>query len=159
MPAVALLSERPQEGYFSHSRGYTWAARRELLDRHGFYDGCIVGGGDRAMAGAAYGCHDEVINFAGMNNRQSEGYLAWAEPFHETIGTAVGWTTGDIYHLWHGHMRDRASVQRHGILTRFEFDPSQDVVIDDSGCWRWNTDKPQMHARVREYFASRQEDG
>jgi hypothetical protein len=56
-------------------------------------------------------------------------------------------------------MRDRASVQRHGILTRFEFDPSQDVVIDDSGCWRWNTDKPQMHARVREYFASRQEDG
>jgi hypothetical protein len=159
MPAVELLSERPQCGSYSYSRGFTWAARRDLFERHGLYDACIVGAGDRAMAAAAYGCYDAVIDLVGMNDRQRERYLAWAKPFHETIGTAVGWTPGDIYHLWHGEMRDRASIDRHGILRRFEFDPFEDIAIDHIGIWRWNSDKPQMHACVREYFAARKEDG
>src|SRR5208283_3793708 len=29
--------------------GYAWAARREVLDQTGFYDRCIVGGGDAVM--------------------------------------------------------------------------------------------------------------
>ena len=138
--AAALLSERPRNGSFRTASGLTWAARRELLDRHGFYDTGVIGGGDRAMAAGIYGCHDLVVSFQGMNKRQRERYLAWAGPFSQTAGTAAGWMAGDIYHLWHGTMHDRAGVHRHRILTRFEFDPFEDIAIEeDSGCWRWNS--------------------
>jgi hypothetical protein len=155
---AALLSEIPRDGSF-RSRGFTWAARRELFDRHEFYDACIVGGGDLALGCGTYGCFDSIVNFHRMNSRQRERYLAWAEPFHRTVGTAAGWMEGDIYHLWHGDIRDRRYPERHKMLPSFEFDPFEDIVIDGRGCWRWNSDKPQMHACVREYFASRKEDG
>ena len=52
-------------GQRRHKRapGHVWAARRELLQRHGLYDACITGGGDTAIASAAYGCPQEVVNF------------------------------------------------------------------------------------------------
>jgi hypothetical protein len=159
MSASALTGEVPRSGSYVYSRGLAWAARRELLDRHGLYDACIIGGGDKAMTAAIYGCYDPAMHFLGMNDRQRARYLAWAEPFHAMIGLAAGWMRGDIYHLWHGDTRDRWTAYRHTILTRFGFDPFEDIVIAASGCWRWNTDKPHMHAGVRDYFASRKEDG
>jgi len=143
---------------FNYSRGFTWAARRELLDQHGFYDACIIGAGVLAMAGGAYGCY-ETADFLCMNNRQKAHYLEWAKPFHETIGAAAGFIEGDIYHLWHGERRDRRYIERLKILASLDFDPFEDIVIDQNGCWRWNTDKPEMHAYVKNYFASRKEDG
>jgi hypothetical protein len=159
MSAAPMLNDICPNGSLPRTPGLTWAARRELLDKHDFYDLCIIGGGDRATAAAVYGCFDSVVNFHGMNSRQKERFLVWAEPFHETAGGAAGFVDGDIYHLWHGEILDRASVPRHGILTQFEFDPFVDIAIDGSGVWSWSTDKPQMHACVREYFASRREDG
>jgi hypothetical protein len=159
MSASALTGEKPRSGSYVYARGLAWAARRDLLDRHGFYDACIIGGGDKAMTAAIYGCYDQTMHFLGMNNRQRARYLAWAEPFHATIGSAAGSMSGDIYHLWHGDIRDRWTPYRHTILARFGFDPFEDIVIAENGCWRWSTDKPHMHADVRDYFASRKEDG
>jgi hypothetical protein len=158
-PAVCIGETISADGVYTYARGFTWAARRELLDEHGFYDSCIMGNGDRAMAGAIYGCYDAVMCFQRMNDRQRARYLGWARPFYETVGGATGSMNCHIYHLWHGQMRDRRYQERHEILPCFEFDPFEDIVVDGSGCWRWNTDKPQMHACVREYFASRKEDG
>jgi hypothetical protein len=160
VPAVTCLGEIiSSEGIYTYARGFTWAARRALMDQHGFYDACIIGNGDRAMAGAVYGCYDAVMSFQCMNDRQRTRYLQWAEPFHETVGDGAGWMQGKIHHLWHGEMRDRQYCERHKILPRFDFDPYEDIAIDPSGCWRWSTDKAQMHACVRDYFASRNEDG
>ncbi len=44
-------------------------------------------------------------------------------------------------------------------LAEFSFDPYLDIACEACGCWRWNTDKPVLHAYVRNYFASRNEDG
>jgi hypothetical protein len=151
--AAACIGEFARNGLFTYSKGFAWAARRELLDRYGFYDLGIVGGGDRYMAGAVYGWYEAVRH--DRNGR----YLAWAKPFHEAIGNAAGWMKGNIYHLWHGEMRDRSYHDRVDILARFEFDSVADIAIADNGCWRWNTDKQEMHEYVRRYFASRREDG
>jgi len=43
--------------------GYAWAAQRAMLEQVGFYDACIVGGGDKAMFAAAIGRPDEVIEY------------------------------------------------------------------------------------------------
>jgi hypothetical protein len=158
VPAASCLGEIPRTGFYNYSRGYTWAARRELLDQHGFYDACIIGSGDKAIAGAVYGCYDVIMDFLCMNDRQKAHYLAWAKTFHEMTGAAAGFN-GNIYHLWHGEMRDRRSRERQKLLAPFDFDPFEDIVIGDTGCWRWNTNKPEMHAYVKNYFAARNEDG
>jgi hypothetical protein len=158
-PAVCIGEIISSDGLYTYARGFAWAARRQLLDRHGFYDACIIGNGDRAMAGAIYGCYDEVMHFQSMNDRQRTRYLDWAIPFNKWVDGRTGCMKCNVYHLWHGEMRHRRYRERHKILPRFEFDPFQDIAIDDSGCWRWNTDKPGMHALVNSYFSSRNEDG
>jgi hypothetical protein len=158
LPVRASLIRRPERKDV-YSEGFAWAARRELLDEYGFYDACIMGGGCYAMNCAAYGVFDLVMEFQGMNERQREYYLTWAEPFFESVRGAVSFADYELFHLWHGTMRDRRYGERHEGLGRFRFDPYEDIVIDENGCWRWDSDKPEMHQYVKEYFASRREDG
>ena len=142
----------------AYSPGFAWASRRELLDEHGFYDALIMGGGDHAMACAAYGIFDVVMRYS-MNERQSEHYLGWAKPFFESVRGAASFADYELFHLWHGEMRYRRYRKRHEGLGHFQFDPYEDITIAENGSWRWASDKPQMHGWVREYFASRREDG
>jgi hypothetical protein len=141
------------------SKGSIWAARRELLDSHGFFDACIVGGADKAITYAAYGCHDDVARHHAMNEYQREYYLAWAKPFFRDIQGDVTYVDGDVFHLWHGSMSDRRYRDRHEGIRPFHFDPSRDIAVADNGAWQWNSDKPLLHQYVKEYFAQRKEDG
>lgn len=159
MPATACLGHPLNEREGTSAPGFAWAARRELLDRHGFFDACILGGGDRALACAANRCFDELIERHYMNSRQRDRYLAWARPFQESVRAEVGHLDHDIFHLWHGSDLNRATRARHEGLQRFGFDPFDDIAIDANGAWRWSTDKRDMHEYVRRYFESRKEDG
>jgi hypothetical protein len=139
--------------------GLAWAARRELLKAHGLYDACILGSGDRAILCAATGIFESGMNAVGMRGRQIEHYLAWAGPFHRAVRGRVGFVDGRVLHLWHGDLGNREYALRHEGLRKFGFDPFQDIVLDPSGCWRWNGNKLEMHEYVRAYFESRKEDG
>jgi len=144
------------------TRGYTgglaWAARRSVVERHGFYDACILGGGDKAMNAAAFGAFDQVRTLQ-MNPRQIEHYIDWAQPYAAEVRGCVGHVKGRICHLWHGELGHRSHRDRHVGLRRFGFDPFVDIALDRRQLWRWNSDKPAMHAYVREYFEARREDG
>jgi hypothetical protein len=111
------------------------------------------------MAGAAKHCFGEVIKCHYMNRRQQDRYTAWAKPFYETVRAEVGYLEGCLFHLWHGDVRDRQARARHEGLQRFQFDPFIEIAIDTNRCWRWNTDKQEMHDYIRGYFLSRREDG
>ncbi|MGH7789762.1 MAG: hypothetical protein ACRERC_23040 [Candidatus Binatia bacterium] len=139
------------------SKGGAWAARRELLEVHGLYDACIIGGGDLALAAAVHGRFDVATRT--MNDRQAEHYLQWARPWHDRLAGQASVLDGALSHLWHGEFGDRRYRQRHEGLRPFAFDPFEDLALDHNGAWRWNTDKPAMHAYVLAYFASRREDG
>jgi hypothetical protein len=140
-------------------RGLAWAAGRDLLREHCFYDVCIIGGGDSAMLRAAYGCFDDAIRIQAMNSPQRIHYLAWAEAFHDAVRSNVGFVEGNLVHLWHGNLEHRRYGNRYQELTRFQFDPFEDIAIDNNGAWRWNTNKTEMHDCVSAYFLSRREDG
>jgi hypothetical protein len=140
------------------AHGFAWAADRKLVEVHGFYDGSIVGSGDRAMACAAYGCCDVAMRRQLMNEKQKQHYLAWAKPFHEAVRGRVGFVENNLFHLWHGDANRRKRT-RHEDFQRFHFDPFQDIAIDSNGSWHWSTDKPEMHEYVRNYFSARKEDG
>jgi hypothetical protein len=139
--------------------GVAWVARRSLLARHGFYDACILGGGDHAMVSAAYGRFESAFRRQKMNAAFRDHYLAWAREFSTDVAGNTGHLPGRVLHLWHGPMEYRAYHARHVAFADFDFDPDADIVHDMSGAWRWRTYKPDMHRYVRDYLQSRKEDG
>ena len=139
--------------------GLAWASRREVLEEHGLYDACILGTGDRVILCAALGNFDHGTRAALMNPRRADHYLAWAQPYYETIRGRVSYIPGDLFHLWHGNRNDRRYEERYRRLEAFDFDPFTDIALDSNDCWRWSSDKRQLHDFVRNYFRSRNEDG
>ncbi|HVM46424.1 MAG TPA: hypothetical protein VMU04_00280 [Candidatus Acidoferrum sp.] len=139
--------------------GLAWAGRRDVLQAHGFYDACIMGSGNRAIVSAALGRFGYGCKYLQMNPRWAEHYLAWAKPLFQSVRGSVGGLEGTLVHLWHGDLKDRKYASRHEEFKRFEFDPGADIALDDHGAWRWNSAKPLMHQYVRDYFATRHEDG
>ena len=94
-----------------------------------------------------------------MGEACARHYLAWARRFRDDVGGHIVPLDGDIFHLWHGALGRRGTSARHRELSRFGYDPFSDLALTPEGPWRWNSDKPAMHAYLRSYFASRQEDG
>jgi hypothetical protein len=139
--------------------GLAWASRRDVLLKHGLYDACVLGSGDRAILCAALGEFSCGARALRMNPKRIEHYSSWAQPYYETVRGRVGFVSGRLYHLWHGEMGDRQYDMRHRRFAKFDFDPFTDISLTGSGCWRWNSDKAELHAFVRTYFESRHEDG
>jgi len=48
--------------------GLAWAARRELLERDGLYDACIMGGGNRVIVCGALGMPAEAVHYLQMGS-------------------------------------------------------------------------------------------
>ena len=155
--AFARLKRDP-DGKAPAAAGMAWAFRRELLERHGFYTGSVLGGNDRAMACAAVGQFDAAAQNWAMNSKQIEHYRRWAEPFHADVQGRLGCVEGRLYHLWHGELSRRRYRERHLGLREHDFDPAKDVALDESSCGCWSSDKPEMHRYVKDYFRSRCED-
>jgi len=159
LPAATCVGQISDTRDGSYAKGLAWAIRREIIDRHGFFDACIVGGGDTALASAAKSCFDAVMKAHHMNERQRERYMMWARPFYEAVRGEVGYLDAQIYHLWHGEYRNRRRARRHEDLQQFQFDPFTDIAEAANGSWRWATAKPELHNYVRNYLSSRREDG
>ncbi|HYG22495.1 MAG TPA: hypothetical protein VEH04_06900 [Verrucomicrobiae bacterium] len=139
--------------------GMAWVARREVLERHGWYDASIIGGGDTALVCAAFNRPEIVVELHHLNARQREYYQDWALRFHNDVQERVSCISGTVLHLWHGELSDRMPQERHRGLREHQFDPQRDIALGKDGAWRWATDKPAMHRYLRRYFASRLEDG
>jgi hypothetical protein len=138
--------------------GHAWAMRRNLIAQHGFYDACIIGGGDSALACAAYGAFNVIPSLHADNQQAYEHYLRWAEPFYQTVQGQVATVKDDLLHLWHGEMSDRKTRQRHRDMAAYQFDPAVDIALNKNGCWHWNSPKQAMHNYVSNYFIVRNED-
>ncbi len=139
--------------------GHALAFRRSLFERGGFYDSCIVGGGDRAMCFAGCDLLEPIAESMHFNARMREHFLRWAAPWAKQIQGRWGCVPGDLFHLWHGDLPDRKYRQRYREFAHFDFDPDRDVAKDEYGSWRWSSDKPALHAYLADYFVGRQEDG
>ncbi len=44
-------------------------------------------------------------------------------------------------------------------MAHLGFDPCADLVKTSDGTWQWASEKPELHAYVRDYFRNRNEDG
>jgi hypothetical protein len=139
--------------------GYAWAARSALLKRHGLYDACIVGSGDRAIFCGAAGLFPSASRYMRMNRRRYEHFMSWAKPLSADVSGRIGWASCTMRNLWHGSLANRKYEQRHIDFERFNFDPETDISLGSTGVWQWASAKPQMHRFLVDYFFSRNEDG
>lgn len=156
-PAVVHRGEFAAHGL----PGYAWGARRSLLEAHGHYDACVIGGGDHLIAHAACGdwtsaCFEWSVGLGSLHHRH---FVRWAEAFHDDVRGRMSFVPGKLLHLWHGPWKNRRYTSRHVQLKAFDFDPDRDITIGPDGCWEWSGAKVEFHDAVAAYFAGRKEDG
>ena len=138
--------------------GLAWAARREILEDHGFYDAMIMGGGDTSMVHAMYGQFEHEIERHQLDRVRQQYYLKWARPYYRKVGGKVSNVAGRIYHLYHGKFRNRNYRDRHGLLASLPFDPDIDIRIGANGAWHWARPRSDLEDFLRMYFLRRAED-
>jgi glycosyltransferase involved in cell wall biosynthesis len=155
-------AQAPMDREICGHLGFAWAVRRSVLQRHKFYDRLIVGSGDFPLCWAIYG---DLLDFPGKllvgdvySEPQIEDISNWRDCFYDDVKGSAFFVEGRVFHLWHGRGRDRLHVPRLKLLKAANFDPRTDIALDSNGCWRWNTNKPDLHRQVREYFWIRKDD-
>lgn len=149
--------------------GFAWAAKRDLLDKFGFYDKNIIGGGDNAIACSIYKEYDGFMNklwkypyFFGYKKTKyfeecEKYYLDWAIPFSEEVGGKIDCLESTIYHLWHGDLKDRNYYNRNMEIAKIGFNPYTDLQINEYGAFEWTWDTPLKEHLIK-YFKIRNED-
>lgn len=146
--------------------GLVWAFRREVFEKNLFYDEAILGSGDRLMSYAFY--NKDFIkeldktdkNFINMclSVKMRQHYQIWLENVSNIVKGNTFYIDQNLYHLWHGDVKDRKYYLRNEIIKKGNFDPNNDIAKDKNGVWKWNSEKIEMQNEVREYFWSRKED-
>ena len=149
----------PTEGDVRFSLpGLAWAARKEILEEHGFYDAMIIGSGDSSIFHAMHGRFDHELGRRLLTKAHEEHYLMWARPYHRTVRGKVNNVAGRICHLYHGKFVNRRYRSRHDLLAELGFDPDLDLRIGANGAWHWARPRPDLEDFLRKYFLSRAED-
>lgn len=139
------------------SPGGAWAARRDFFQSiGGLVSQNIVGSGDQVACDAFLG--RETDYWRRNCERMKALDREWSANVRRHLTRGVGYLPEKIKHLYHGTRDNRQYVERLEILDRHDFDPKQDVRIDEAGLLSWNSDKPGLHREILEYFQNRQED-
>lgn len=140
--------------------GFAWAARREVLEKHGLYETDVTGGNDAIMAAGLYGWyhHQQVCLGNHAMRHDARNYM---RGLHDEIRGYVGYIPCTASHLWHGAHSNRAYNKRRRTLGDHGFDPFRDLEDDqETGLLRWTEyATPELRAFVHGYFHSRREDG
>ncbi|MCC6647611.1 MAG: hypothetical protein IT374_18825 [Polyangiaceae bacterium] len=151
-----------QGSYDPHGHtGFAWAARRELLDACGLYEGCVAGSADHVMAHAFAGGLDSacVARIFGGNSAHEGHFRAWAARVAAAAGgRGVACGSGTLLHLWHGALRHRSYLERNRELAALRFDPARDLVDTAGAPLAFSLARPELRAWASEYFRRRRED-
>lgn len=156
-PEVLLPGSVEKHG----TTGYAWAARREVFDVAGLYEGAIVGGADDYTAHAVYGdfeseCVARKMQYDPVLMRH---FREWGERFHSVVQGKIGFVRGDILHLWHGDLQHRQYLDRHEMLGRLGYDPYRDICSSPGMPLEWSScASDNLRAWIYDYFVNRRED-
>lgn len=137
--------------------GFAWACRRELFaDLGGLYDRNIVGSGDTFMVDCYLDSWD-IHGFASkFNDHMKKDLMDWCARLR-TKNPVLDYIPVEISHLWHGSLKNRKYMDRHDIISKYDYNPSEDVKLVNN-VLEWNSSKEEMHNDIKQYFYDRQED-
>jgi hypothetical protein len=154
---VYAHGNRTLTNHFEHGHpGYAWAARRELLERHGLFDANLLGNGDTDIAQAMFGNFD-YWSLKKLGPQVQTKLKQWAGAVASDVRGSVSFVPGLLVHLWHGNLKDRLYHQLLTVL--HEFDPERDLMANpETGLYEWTDASQELREWSRAYFAARRED-
>ena len=136
--------------------GFAWGAQRSFYSDIGIYDKNIIGSGDTFIVDCCLNSW-EIHGYAKkFNDAMKTDMDNWLIEFKKKPLT-IDYLPVDIYHLWHGSLKNRRYMDRHEIIGKYDYDPKNDIVLKNN-VYEWNSDKPGLHEDIRQYFFDRQED-
>jgi len=133
--------------------GLAWACTREAFDAvGGLLDVAIWGGADWHMSHALVNRTENMMHSA-LHPAYKNVVTAW----HRMSQTAkirgnVGVMEGAVFHSWHGKKTSRGYGDKHRVLARLQFDPTQHLKRDSQGLWQLHDDGSDTFVALRESF-------
>lgn len=151
------LERRKRKELPFSSPGFGWACRRDTFERlGGIYDKNIVGSGDTFLVDCLLDSWD-IHGFANKFTQPMKVHMMnWCEKLREKPLT-LDYLPVDIYHLWHGSLKNRRYMDRHDVILKYNYDPVTDIVLKNN-VYEWSSDKVGLHEDIRAYFHERKED-
>ena len=128
----------------AYATGFSWGIQREVIEKFGVYDYWVTGSADNSFVLGIYGDWNNSFIHDRLNQKMKDHFMEWAVPFHEYIGGNVYYLDTTINHLWHGH---RNYKKRWNCLK--DFNPYEDIKIDENGVFVWSSKKTDMHRCCR----------
>ncbi|MBD3675610.1 MAG: hypothetical protein HUJ26_19025 [Planctomycetaceae bacterium] len=141
--------------------GFAWVGRADWVRKNKLCPTNVTGGGDALMVKAI----TERLLFIEqwMNPEWIDDVAVWASQARASGGRHFGYVPGDVIHLYHGTRSKRKYRERWCYLTDHDYNPRTDIEVDpETQLLRWSEEawryKPEMIARVSNYFGEREED-
>ena len=139
------------ENYDVHGHvGFAWGARRAMLELVPLYDKALVGGADHIIAHAAVGqipCSCITKAFTEDIDAVNE----WSKEFFSVVKGKLSYVPGDLYHLWHGDIKNREYLKR---IKDFTPQAKNIKIKDANGLY--TTDNHEAKKYVKDYFERRE---
>lgn len=137
------------------SPGFAWAARRDKFPS--LYDRNIIGSGDTFLVDCLLGSWSIHGYFNKMTKHMHRDMFEWRKLHIAPKELKCAYLPQSICHLWHGSLKNRGYMDRHDLLQSSDFDPQTDIVLRN-GVYEWNSNKPEFHQGIVDYFLNRRED-
>jgi hypothetical protein len=91
--------------------GFAWGANLQKLKEILLYDKALIGGADHIMAHAAVGqINHDCIHKSFTDDIDT--IIMWSKKFHNIFMGRLTYVSGDLYHIWHGDLKDRKYLKR-----------------------------------------------
>ena len=140
--------------FIRYASVFAWAGRRSAFSELGFYDKMIVGGGDFVMTTAFIG-HEPIIT--NISAELKNDIDVWSKEVFINTKNSLAFVDGEIIHLFHGTTKNRKYTARFNILKINNFNPGNDLRLNEYQCFEWNNNKQDLHLQVKSYFKFRNE--
>lgn len=150
------LERRKKKDLPFSSPGFAWAAKKDVFYDIGIYDKNIIGSGDTFLVDCYFDSWDIHGYAQKFNNFMKKDMMLWNNELRKKELT-FDYLPVDIYHLWHGNLRNRKYMERHDIVLKHQYDPEKDIKLENN-VYEWVTDKKEMHEEIKSYFYSRNDD-
>lgn len=137
------LEKRKEKEIPFAAPGFAWACNKKFY----LYDRDVVGSGDCLLVDALMDTRDLHGFNIKYNDKMKKSILQWSENLKNK---KVDYLPIDIFHLWHGDLKNRSYMSRHKILK--DFDPEKDIE-DINNVFEWTNSKFSLE----EYFQERKD--
>lgn len=138
-----------QKNYDIHGHvGFAWGAQRGVLMQCPLYDRALIGGADHILAHGAAG-HLDHDCIAKSFTDNIEEVRAWMKKCYDVVQGRLSYVEGDLYHIWHGDIRDRQYLQR---IRDFTPQTKEITQRDEEGLHV----APGSNEYMRRYYARRE---